>query len=223
MAYTLATVRNRVLDDRLDDTEFDAGIVDDFINDTQRSIFNTYELPFMEKTFTGTLPSGGYAFTFPTDYQVTQSLKLVDPEDVIRDISDNYMPYKEFNKRYPTPQNRDVGVPEVWTLYQNRLIFSRPTDMDYNLELNYLKTPTTLSDGEEVPEIPESFSELLVLGAYYRILERNEDLDLAAFYKNGDYTDLLDLMVSRLSKRQTNGPTIISQPLRVGHRSRGRR
>ncbi len=49
MAYILAGIRSRVQLDKLDDEEYDASIIDNFINDTQRDIFNECELPFMEK------------------------------------------------------------------------------------------------------------------------------------------------------------------------------
>lgn len=223
MAYNLAYIRQRVLEDKLDDTEFDAGIVDRFINDAQRSIFNNYELPFTEKTFAGLLPDGGFVFTFPDDYQSLQSLKVVDPTDDRIDITDNYVKFRDFNKRFPIPSENDEAQPSIWTLHGNRLYLSAPTDQEYTLEIYYIKKPALLDDDSDVPEVPAEFEELLVLGAFIRILERNEDFDLAAFYKNGDYTDELDKMTARLGPRQHGGTMVMSQPRRVGYRSRGRR
>ena len=57
MDYTLQALIQRVRIDKLDDDEFDTGIITRFINDTQRDIFNNYELSFQEKIFAGTLPS----------------------------------------------------------------------------------------------------------------------------------------------------------------------
>lgn len=51
MDYNLVGLRQRVRIDKLDDEEFDSGVIDNFINDTQRDIFNEYELPFQEKIF----------------------------------------------------------------------------------------------------------------------------------------------------------------------------
>lgn len=225
MAYTLAGIRQRVINDKLDDTSYDTAIVDRFINDAQRSIFNTYELPFMEKTFAGTLPDGGYVFTFPGDYQTVQSLKVVDPTGDRQDITANYIPFRQFNRAYPVPTQNPKGKPVIWTLHGNRLYFSQPTDKVYTLELYYVKKADTLIDDGQVPELPSEWEELLVLGAYYRVLERNEDFDLASFYKNGDYTDELDKLESRLGKRQTGKPNAMPQPLRMARHGRrnGRR
>lgn len=224
MDYTLAGIRNRVLDDKLDDTEFDPEIVDRYINDTQRSIFNTYELPFMEKVFDGALPIGGTIFTFPDDYQLQQSFVIVSPDGHISDITDNYMDFRDFNRVYPTPQLNDAGTPSAWTIHGNKLYIDRPTDQAYTLRLFYLKTPEYMDDDADVPELPSEWEEVLVLGAYYRCLQRNEDFDQALFIKNGDYTDELDKMVGRLGRRQTGKAVRIGQPMRVGgRRTSGRR
>ena len=223
MAYTLAGIRQRVLEDKLDDTEFTGAIVDRFINDTQRSIFNTYELPFMEKVFAGTLPLGEYIFAFPADYQILQALKIISPDGSIKDISDNYIPFREFNRVYPVPSNNTAGVPAAWTLHGNQLYLDKPTDQIYVLEMHYLKKPATLTDDGDIPALPYEFEELLVLGAYYRVLERNEDFDLAAFYKNGDYTDELDKLEARYGKRHSSKTHTMGQPYRVAYGRRSGR
>jgi hypothetical protein len=220
MAYDLATVRNRVLDDKLDDTSYDPEIVDRFINDTQRAIFNLYELPFMEKVFSGLLPAGESIFEFPLDYQLAQMLILVDSNSASVDLTHQFIPFDEFFRAFPDPESTDAGRPSVWTSHGNKIYLNRPTDDSYTLKLFYIKAPDLLDDDNDVPEIPESFSEVLVLGAYYRILERNEDFDQAAFIKNGDYLDELEKMVARLGKRQVGKPNVMGQPRRMVSRRR---
>jgi len=218
MAYTLATVRDAVRDIKLDDPEYEASVVDRFINDAQREIFNSYELPFSEKVFTGTLPSGDYIFDFPDDYQLSQSLKIVDPEANIRTLNDYYLPFRQFNEQFPFPSTRDVGTPTYWTTHSNKLYFSQPTDQVYQLSTWYIKTPTLLEDDLDVPEVPEEFSEALILGATMRVQKRNEDYDLAAAL-NQDYIAQTDLMQMRLGKRQTGTPTVMGQPQRAGRKA----
>ncbi len=218
MAYNLATIRNRVINDKLDDPTYDTTVVDSFINDAQRQIFNSYELPFMEKEFSGQLPADEYIFAFPTDLQIIQSMKITSPVGQQRDITFQYMKFAEFNRLYPTPLNNDSGEPLAWTTHAGRLHLARPTDQLYQLDTWYIKSPTTLTDAADVPDIPEAFSEALVLGAYYRVLERNEDFDLAAFIKNGEYAEQIDLMTQRLGKRQTGKPMVMGQPLRYRRR-----
>lgn len=215
MAYDLSYIRNRVLEDKLDDVEFDPGVADNFINDAQRSIFNSYELPFQEKVFNGTVPLAASIVNFPSDYQVAQSMVLKADDGTSVDITYNYLEFREFNKRFPAPDTREAGKPTIWTSYGDKLYLSQPTDQNYTLSLFYLKTPAVLEDDSDIPEIPEEFQEVLVLGAYYRILERNEDFDQAAFVKNGDYADEVAKMLNRLAKRQAGKPHLMSAPGRV--------
>lgn len=94
------------------------------------------------------------------------------------------------------------------------------------MDIFYLKRPDELEDDADVPEIPEEFQEALVLGAFKRVLERNEDYDLAAVIGN-QYNDQLDRMVNRYGFRMTGGPVIMKQPNRrtirysnnIGYRS----
>ena len=218
MAFTLAGIRNRVINDKLDDINFDPDIVDRFINDTQRSIFNTYELPFVEKVFNGVLPSAGFIFDFPTDYQVEQGLIITDPTDEKLDITKNYMTFRDFNAEYPLPAGNEAGKPERWTIHGDKLYLSRPTDQEYTLTMFYLKKPITLVNDTDIPEIPEEFEEALVLGAYYRCLARNEDFDQADYIKNGDYAEEINRMLNRFSRKQQGTVTIMRQPNRVQRR-----
>lgn len=223
MAYNLSYIRNRVMDDKLDDTAYDPGVIDRFINDAQRAIFNSYELPFMEKVFNGTLPETATVVSFPDDYQQLQSMVITSPDTRISDLTDNYLDFRQFNARFPLPENNEPGTPTIWTIYGGKLYLNQPTDADYTLTMFYLKTPTLLTAGEDVPELPSEFEEILVLGAYYRVLERNEDFDQAAYVKQGDYATEVEKMLNRLGKRQSGKTKVMAQPQRFGGRSRTNR
>lgn len=204
MDYNLAGIRQRVLVDKLDDEEFDPTIVDRFINDTQRDIFNQYELSFQEKIFEGTLPATSTIFALPKDLAQLQSAVITDPTDDIVDIMSKYINFRDFNKAFPKPSANESGAIENWTSYAGNMLLSRATDIDYKLTVYYIKKPTKLESNTQVPEIPEEFSELLVLGTYIRCLKRNEDFDMAV-YVESEYNNMLDLLVSRYGFRKANG------------------
>ena len=115
-----------------------------------------------------------------------------------------YIDFRTFNKLFPKPSLNDSGEIQAWTLYSGNMLLSRPTDVDYELTVFYTKVPKTLALGADVPEIPEEFGELLVLGSYIRCLERNEDYDMAA-YVRVEYNNMLDMLVSKYGFRKT-GP-----------------
>lgn len=180
MKYNLLGIRNQVVNDRLDDPMFqDTDVVDRFINASQRWIFNQFELPFTEGQFSGVLASGQTVFQFPDDVQVPQALVLTaDGEQ--RDISDNYILFRQFFKMFPKPASGEPKPPLYWTSHAGKLYLSHPTDKAYQLDTFYVRKPALLVADTDVPEVPEEFQELLVLGAYSRLLKRNEDWDIAA-------------------------------------------
>ncbi len=200
MDYNLVGLRQRVRIDKLDDEEFDSQVIDNFINDTQRDIFNEYELPFQEKIFQGTIPAGSTIFQSPEDLAQLQSQTMVD----VPGFSNQKMKWRDFFNAFPDNANADPGKPSAWTLYANNFIFDKPTDADYVFTLFYIRKPKLLQGDTDVPEVPEDFAELLVLGAYIRVLKRNEDFDQAAYIQN-DYDRLLDLLVARYGFREADG------------------
>jgi len=205
MDYTLEGIRNRVLIDKLDDDEFNTDIVDRFINDTQRDIFNQYELPFQEKIFEGTVPSGTTMFKFPDDVAQIQSQVITGPTGEQQDLHELFVNFRTFNSMHPLPANGEPSKVVRWTLYARNMLLSAPLDQDYKMTMFYVKRPTVLILPSQVPEIPEEFGELLVLGAFKRIQQRNEDFDLAAVTEQ-HYNNMLDMLVARYGFRHADGP-----------------
>lgn len=201
MEYNLAGLRQRVLVDKLDDDEFDPDIVDRFINDTQRDIFNQFELPFQEKIFQGTIPAGVTMLQMPNDVAQIQSQTLSG----VTGFANRKVDWRTFFQLYQDADSNTPAEPAKWTLYAGNMLLSAPTDKDYTMKLFYIRKPKTLTQNTDVPEIPEEFSELLVLGAFRRILERNEDYDLAGTI-NAQYQAQLSALVTRYGFREADGP-----------------
>lgn len=196
MDYTLQAIVKRVQVDKLDDDEFDTGIISNFVNDTQRDIFNQFELPFQEKIFAGTVPAGTTMFNMPADLAMLQGVSMAG----VPGLSATRMNWRDFFERHPDITNEEAGKPSSWTLYAGNIIFDKPTDEDYVLTLFYIRKPQLLSLPTSVPEIPQEFEELLVLGAYIRCLKFNEDNDQANYHE-GEYNKQLDLLVARYGSR----------------------
>ena len=204
MSYTLGAIRQRVLVDKLDDDTFDPQVVDNFINDTQRDIFLEYELPFQEKIYSGTIPLGVTRINLPDDISVIQSQIITAADGSQTGIGDYYLPFREFNKRFPTPGNNPARHVGYWTSYGGKMLLSNPTNAEYTMDLYYIKTPKTLVADGDVPEIPEEFSELLVLGAFARVQSREGDSD-EALVTEQKYQRLLEKLVQRYGFREANG------------------
>lgn len=209
MDYTLATIRRNVIYDMLDDEDFDPDLVDRAINRAQREIFNQFELTFMEKIFSGTIPEGFTMFKYPADLALAQDHVITAPDGTQMSIRDLYVPYADFNRMFPTPANSEPGPVLRWTSYGGNIILSRPTDQEYTLDVFYIKKPALLEQNGDVPSIPEEFGELLELGAYIRIAKRNEDTDLAQIALQ-DYAGQLNRLVDRYGFRKT-GPIVMKK------------
>lgn len=215
MSYTLAGIRNRILVDKLDDEDFDPAVLDNFINDAQRDIFSEYELPFTEKIFTGNLPQGAYMFQFPDDVSQLQSVIVIDDFGRTVDIKDKYVSFRQFNQLYASPSTANVGTVEAWTLYGGKMISSRPTESNYQMTIYYNKVPKTLVDDADIPEVPQEFEELLVLGAFYRVQYREGDSDEGLLTKS-EFRQKMEQMANRYGFRMMSGP------LRMKNRQVGR-
>lgn len=86
------------------------------------------------------------------------------------------------------------------------------------MKLDYIKSVPILSSSTDVPVIPESFSELLMVGAKMRIYEQKEDFDYAGQFTNR-YADLLEAFITRYGMRQVDNQVVVpGARTRVGGR-----
>lgn len=212
--YDLSLVRSKVRD-RLDDPNYDAAVIDGFINDTQREVLNTYTFPFMESTFSGTLTAGYDSYEFPLDAQSVISFRVTAPDEDSRFLQ--FMEFREFDQKYPDPAQADPGRPEKWTSISGLFKIYPVADEDYELDLRYIKKPDELTADSDVPEIPEAFQEILVLGAHARVLVREDQITASQIVKR-EMRELTADMVKRLTLRQTGEPYV----MRTGRMRRGR-
>lgn len=202
MAYQLSDLVTKV-QNRIKDTGFSTTIIKDFINDTQRDIFNEYSLPFMQTTQSYTLAVGASDITngsgLPSNF--------VQPIDILLTTAGGetileYKDYQEINNLYPDATDTTAyanQLPQYWYKYGETIrVFPSP-DSAYSVSLLYYKSPTTLSADADVPEIPSEFEELLVVGASYRVFQVKDNYDKAGILEN-KYMELLQKLASRYSK-----------------------
>jgi hypothetical protein len=210
MAYTLATTRTR-LNQRLDDTAFDTTLADQFINDAQRYILNTRRFNFMEAEATVTTTDGSQSLTgVPSDLQTPLSLRIYTPTGNASLLP--YIEYEDIDLGFPNVQAVGEGSPSAWYVFDGTIYIYPTADATYTLKLKYIKKVIELTTDAQVPEVPEDFSELLVLSAYKRALEWNDNFDKAQIIQL-QVDELMSNMDERY-KRQAGGPHIMRQPNR---------
>lgn len=207
MSYNLETIRNKVKS-RIQDEDFDNTLINDFINDEQRELFAYYDLPFNRATTTQLVTTGTNTLPLPAGHQKTKALNVIAPEDYDTEISSYYLPYNRFQETFRPAQYYTDNQLRWWTIYDDSIIFSNNADQSYTLQHDYLKAPDTLVNNEDVPQLPEAYGEILVLGAMIRCLELNEDNDIAT-YQLAKKNQLVSAMLKRVSPQQSAKTNIL--------------
>lgn len=208
MSYTLASIRTQVLN-RLSDQNFSTAIINQFINDEQREIFNYFDLPFNRTTTPHTINQGENIIALPSGHQKTKGLRIIAPQNYDTDLTQYYLPWGRFKQYFrQEPDYYSESDLVWWTIYNSNIEFSNNADKTYTLEQDYLITPTPLEEDNDVPEVPEEFQEILVLGALVRALEVNDDNDIAQ-YQQGKKNLLVQAMLKRLAPQQSGKTNVI--------------
>ena len=221
MAYNTGNLISQV-QTRIRDTGFSSTTILQLINDTQNDVFNEYNFPFMQTSTTFALTIGDEDITsgsgLPANYSVAQHLTLTTggqesniPIVDLRWIEENYPDYTD-STRWP------AGVPRC-AFYANGTLNVFPVpDAAYNITLTYRKTATELTGDDDVPEIPSAFSELLVVGAAYRVMQIKDNYDIAGVLQN-KYDEILQKLAVRYNKIQVGAPKI----MRINRRAVGKK
>lgn len=107
-------------------------------------------------------------------------------------------------------EDRDNGAPEFWSRHGRQLyIYPRP-DKAYTLTLDYIKEPAPLvNDGDE-PAIPDTYHDVLVVGAARDIAYRERDWS-AHQAMSADFAARYAAMVQAHGVRQRQNTTHVKR------------
>jgi hypothetical protein len=190
------------------DPSFDDATLTQFANETNKDICNTVAWPFMEKASGSlTLTSGTNTIAAISDLQQLINIEVTAPTNRILFL--DYMPYPEFVQRYPAPATLTAGQPSIWSVFAGALVFGPANaDQNYTVVEQYIKVPTTTSSDSSTLDVPDDFSELVVLGMYARALEAADQPDYATAQYNR-YDKIMAQMKIRYGIRQSGVPLVI--------------
>lgn len=206
--YNLGGLINR-LQTRLDDAEYPADTLTQYLNDTLFEVLGEAHYQFLERIFKQYADGSGM-FMLPCDYQTVLNFTYKLNGNV---APFKYMPAKDFMS-----MDKHDGVKNYYyTVYAGQIFFSLPpigdnNDDYYELTLYYLAKPQALSQNTDVPIIPQEFGEILVLGAQMRAERGRDNFDYAGIYKN-EYDELVTNMKLRYCPRQLEGENRAKLPV----------
>lgn len=207
MSYVFSDLKVK-LQTQVGDPNLDDSVAGDALNYAQQNIFGTFDLTLNSDTQTNSVVANTnvLATALPADFQRISSLYISSPAALSNNLTDYFVPVKDFRTLFPNA-GMYVGPLQEWTLWTT-LEFAVRASADVTIRLDYVKTVPILSAPTDVPIVPESFEELLMLGAKIRVYEQKEDFDYANQFTNR-YADLAEAFITRYSTRQVDNQVII--------------
>lgn len=191
---TLGNLRTAVRE-RLDDPTFDTIKLDRWINWVIQDICSRADFPFKNTytTFDTIVSDYDYLFSsIATDIEKVSSVL-----DTTNDIQLEYITPEEFDT--VTLSATDNSKPYYWTVTDTELKLHPTPDGIYTIKVNYIKTINDLLNSTDIPVIPDKWSEIIILGAYQKALEWNDDFNYASVIE-GQFERKLSRMISSSDK-----------------------
>lgn len=180
MSYTANDLYIRV-QNKLDDSSFSTELLLDFLNDTERQVFNHLRINTEEQEAdTITTTAASRALTgLPSSGTVGEyiNLRIILPVNYSRVIP--YVEYEDADKYYPNYMLLGIGTPIAWFVFDGVPTLLNNADKIYTLSAKYTLLPTPIVSGTDTPNLPLEFSEITVLGMFARALEFNDQYDQA--------------------------------------------
>lgn len=117
-----------------------------FVQDTERLVNNTVQLPAFRKNVTGSATANFPYLTLPSDFLATFSVAVMNTDEPLIPNNYRYMLNKDVNyirEMFPFPAV--TGVPQYYALFDNNTYILGPTpDVNYDIELHYFAYPTSI-------------------------------------------------------------------------------
>lgn len=207
MSYVFSDLKTK-LQTQVGDPNLDDSVTGDALNHTQQEIFDKFDLTLNSATQSNSVVAGTNTLVsaLPTDFQRVSSLYISSPTALADNLTDYFIDVKKFRNQYPNAGTY-TGPLQWWTLWTS-IEFAMLAAADVTVKLDYIKTIPFMSAVSDVPTIPQSFEEMLLLGAKIRIYEQKEDFDYANQFTNR-YADLQEAFVTRYSVRQVDNQVVI--------------
>ena len=196
---TLAEIRAAVRG-KLDDTQYDADLIDEAANDFQNELFTNNRIRSMEANDTVTIASGETSIDFPVDFLTLLEMTLIYSSTQYQNIKKHYVNYEQFMRSYANFAVASSMRPQTWTEFGEGARFSNPSDADYTFNIDYLRLPELMEADSDESEVRKVWKEMFTLGTLARVMEINEDYEEAAQER-----DKLDPLVTTFVAREGRG------------------
>jgi len=196
-------VLNRV--DDIDNEEL-ADMVNTWLNQVYLDICSRYNWKFLEKTDTATITSTTTSLNL--DVELTDLNKVYD---VVIEDSDGvktrlmFLPEDIFQQMYSKSKQDTTGTPKYYRIWGNTMYFYNLPDENFTVTMKYTFYTSRMVGPGDTPIFPETFHEIIVLGAAAKARQYNDDFEEADMIQK-EYETKLTLMMAKLKKQITDPP-----------------
>lgn len=128
------------------ENQFATNDVNTFIQEAERRIYNSVQLPALRKNVIGTTTTGNKYLGIPSDWLSTFSLAVINANNEYL-----YLLNKDVNfirQSFPDTDSDYYGEPQYYAVFDNTTFILGPTpDASYSTELHYFYYPDTIIQG----------------------------------------------------------------------------
>lgn len=209
---------------KLSDNEFDQLLIIDALNFFISEIYHDHRTRRMEtndQLFPGVSDT---SVDLPDDFDTILRLTVTSPN--VYDLTDNFMEYGDFMRRFPKWQTDSAKALQQWTDFSEQIRFSAPLLTSTTIDIDYLRKPTPVTLTSATPsdsvELDEGYKELATLGTLARCMESNEDYAEAQSERQNLAPLLTAWIVNEGRGGIKTGPTIMRSNRRSTRTSRNR-
>lgn len=207
MAYQLSTLRSRI-QDKLDNSTFSTSKLTQFVNDGLREIVQQAKpTQYQGETTYTTVALAQTLTTAATDVLVPINMRIFTPINYAMLLP--FMEYRDVDLYYPNVGLLGTGPPIAWSTYGDVPFVVNNADQVYTLKCKYLKLPAELVNDTDVPLLPVTFSEIIVLAGYKRALEHDDNFNEAQVVQQEIDSKIMDM--EQILKPQIGTPHIMRQ------------
>lgn len=203
MAYQFSDLKTK-LQTQIGDPNLTDSVAADAIAYADQDVFNKFILTLnsSQQTNSVTLGTNTLTSSLPSNFQRIVNMRITSPVNNAMSLKKYFITPDEFREKYPSTSLLGSGPLSYWT-YWTSVEFAWNADQTYTLVVDYCKNVPILSSASDVPTIPQSFEEMLILGAKIRVYEQKEDFDYASQFYNR-YADAVEAFVDRYGVRQVD-------------------
>ena len=137
-----------------------------FVQDTERLVNNTVQLPAFRKNVTGSATANFPYLTLPSDFLATFSVAVMNADAPLVPNDYRYLLNKDVNYiREMFPYPAVTGTPQYYALFDANTYILGPTpDVNYDIELHYFAYPESIVTAGST-WLSQNFPNVLLYGA----------------------------------------------------------